>query len=37
MGDGSGVVDEIVYKDRLVGIGGFPFLSSLLILLYSNQ
>jgi hypothetical protein len=27
---------RIVYKERLVGVGGFPFLLSLLVLLYSK-
>jgi len=27
---------RIVYKERLFGIGGFPYLLSLLILLYSK-
>jgi len=29
--------ERIVYKERLVGGGGFPFLLSLLVLLYSKQ
>jgi len=29
--------ERIVYKERLFGVGGFPFLLSLLVLLYSNQ
>ena len=27
---------RIVYKDSVVGVGGFPFLLSLLVLLYSK-
>jgi len=27
---------QSVYKERLLGVGGFPFLLSLLILLYSK-
>jgi hypothetical protein len=37
MGKGLRVADETVYKERLLGVGGFPFLLSVLVLLYSNQ
>jgi hypothetical protein len=37
MKNGSKVVDVIVYKERLFGVGGFPCLLSLLILLYSKH
>jgi len=35
MRNGSRVADEIVYKQNVVGVGGLPFLLSLLVLLYS--
>jgi hypothetical protein len=37
MGNGSGLADETVYKEGLFGVGGFPFLLSLLVLMYSKQ
>jgi len=36
MRNGSRVADETVYKESVVGVGGFPFLLSLLVLLYSK-
>jgi hypothetical protein len=36
MGNGLKVADEIVYNESVVGVGGFPFLLSLLILLNSK-
>jgi len=36
MEDGSRVADELYIK-RVFGVGGFPFLLSLLVLLYSKQ
>jgi len=32
----STVADETVYKESVVGVGGCPFLLSLLVLLYSK-
>ena len=36
MRDGSWVADGLYIKRVLIGIGGFPFLLSLLVLLYSK-
>jgi len=36
MRNGSRVADELYRKRGVVGIGGFPFLLSLLVLLYSK-
>ena len=36
MRNGSRVADELYIKRGVVGIGGFPFLLSLLVLLYSK-
>jgi len=37
MGNGLRLVNEVVYRERLFGVGGFPFLLSILVLLYSHQ
>ena len=37
MEDGSRMVDELYIKRECFGVGGFPFLLSLLVLLYSKQ
>ena len=37
MEDGSRGGRQIVYKESVDGVGGFPFLLSLLVLLYSKQ
>jgi len=37
MGNGSKVVNEVVSKERLFGVGEFTFLLSLFVLLYRNQ
>jgi len=34
--DGLRVEDKLYIKKRLFGVGGFPFLLSLVVLLYSN-
>jgi len=36
MRNGSRVADKTVFKESVVGVGGFPFLLSLLVLSYSK-